>query len=286
MSVQKKCHRPIQRLHPPSCPRYSLVNRLVAATMTSRGNTGDGGSRNNYSRPREYAGNGGGGFRGYKGSRGGDNYRQQHGDGRYGEGHRGGQGGWNRDGRSNGNDRYNDRRYNSGNSGVRGPRNNDRDNNGSFFRSGNRAVGDRRRYDDQDRHREVNSRNDSNYNSNKRGRAPTGSDMDRGHSGGGQPALKRSRTAPSQAQEPYATATLSLQKTYSEPVRRKSSSNASGTPVEKQKGQKFLEFEKQIRFRKEPGSKYDLLKIQLKLDGIDQRVKFLDERIAALDAMP
>ena len=256
--------------------------------MTSRGNTGDGGSRNNYSRAREYAGNGGGGFRGYNGSRGGDNYRQQHGDGRYGDGHRGGQGGWNRDGRSNGNDngRYNDRRYNSGNSGVRGPGSNGRDNNGSFFRSGNWAVGDRRRYDDHDRHREVNSRNDSNYNSNKRGRAPTGSDMDRGHSGGGQPALKRSRTAPSQAQEPYAAATSSLQKSYSEPVRRKSSSNSSGTPVEKQKGQKFLEFEKQIRFRKEPGSKYDLLKIQLKLDGIDQRVKFLDERIAALDAMP
>ena len=128
-----------------------------------------------------------------------------------------GQGGWNRDERSRGNDsRYNDRRYNSGNSGVRGPRNNGRDNNGSFFRSGNRAVGDRRRYDDHDRHREVNSRNDSNYNSNKRGRAPTGSDIDRGHSGGGQPALKRSRTAPSQAQEPYAAATSSLQKSYSE----------------------------------------------------------------------
>ena len=58
-----------------------------------------------------------------------------------------------------------------------------------------------------------------------------------------------------------------------------------GSGTKKTKDQKLVEVESKIRFKKIPNSKFDLLKIQFKIDGIEQRIKHLDDRLAALDNM-
>jgi hypothetical protein len=194
--------------------------------------------------------------------------------------------------------RYGDQSYNIDNNSNSRYGYNDSGGNYNNSRQGSwNDGGDGRRYHHQQQQQYDRRHNQSNNNhpyNRKRGRDEAYSNYNDGmHIDRRSGDLKRSRTAQSKLPDTFPpqskpvlgrseSATIKNDRTKTEVAKDKI---ILASAVEQTKEQKLAELESRLRFKKVSNSKFELLKYQFKIDGFEQRVHHLDERLAALASM-
>ena len=190
--------------------------------------------------------------------------------------------------------RYGDRSYNSDNNSRGGYNDSGGNYNNSRQGSWNDSGNSRRYHQQQQYDRQPNQSNSNHLYNRKRGRDevyPRYNDGTRTDRGSGD--LKRSRTVPSRIPDTFPpqskpvlgrseSAPIKNVRTKTEDAKDK---NILSSTVEQTEEQKLAVLESSLRFKKISNSTFELLKYQFKIDGFEQRVQHLDERIAALANM-